>query len=105
MSVEHISSELLKKERLYDKEWIGENMYLFDPLARDGFRVQGRGAIAVNVAELIQRKYADEGHPFKYVRREEMDWLEPGNYCLGTSARPAATADCSIFPDALCFCA
>ena len=41
-------------------------MYFFDPLAREGFSLFGRGAIVVNVTELIQRKYADEGHPFRY---------------------------------------
>lgn len=88
MPVEQSSSEVLKKEQLYDGEWIQENRYLFDPLARQGFATRGRGAIVVNVAELIQRKYADEGHAFNYFRIVDLDWREPGEFWMTEGSQP-----------------
>ncbi len=52
-------------------------MYLFDPLARDGFASLGRGAIVVNLAELIFRKNYEEGHPFNYRSLSHLaDWFD-----------------------------
>jgi len=53
-------------ERASDLAWIDLNLYLFAPLARDGFDVKGRGAIHVNLNELLLRKNYEEGHPFHY---------------------------------------
>lgn len=66
MPMEQESAKSFEREVAYDLRWVGENMYLFDPLARDGFATLGRGAIIVNPAELIRKKNYEEGHPFNY---------------------------------------
>ena len=59
----------------YDAEWIGLNMYLFEPLAAEGFDFFGRGAVVVNLKELIQG-CNDERHPLFYLPANEPDWSE-----------------------------
>jgi hypothetical protein len=54
------------EDRAYDHKWIAENLDRFALLARDGFQHLGRGAVLVNVMELILRKHSEEGHPFNY---------------------------------------
>lgn len=74
MNIEQ-SNESILEERRYDRKWIVNNLPLFVPLAREGFEQVGRGAILVNLAELILRKNYEEGHPFNYHAASE-DWLE-----------------------------
>lgn len=88
MRIEDEINERLENERAYDAEWIKDNICLFDPLAREGFSTCGRGAIVVNVTELIQRKYSDEGHPFNYRSAENTDWLEPGEFWVVEGTHP-----------------
>jgi hypothetical protein len=54
------------EDEAFDRKWIADNLALFAPLAREGFRWLGRGAVLVNVAELILRRRVQEGHPFNY---------------------------------------
>jgi hypothetical protein len=54
------------EDRAYDHTWIAENRDRFALLARDGFQLFGRGAVLVNLSELILRKHSEEGHPFNY---------------------------------------
>lgn len=63
------------EEEAYDRKWIADNLYLFAPLAKEGFQTVGRGAILVNLAELILRRHYEEGHPFNYHAPSE-SWLE-----------------------------
>lgn len=65
MSAEQFDESVLE-ERHYDHKWVVDNLHLFVPLVRDGLAFVGRGAILVNVAELILRKHSEEGHPFNY---------------------------------------
>lgn len=76
MTIEQDAIEALEAEASYDARWIGENLYLFDPLAREGFAALGRGTIVANVGELIRRIHYEEGHPFNYRTAERGDWLE-----------------------------
>lgn len=76
MTIEREANKALEAEASYDARWIGENIYLFDPLARQGFAALGRGAIVANVGELIRRIHYEEGHPFNYRTAERGDWLE-----------------------------
>ncbi len=76
MTIEQQAHEALEAEASYDARWIGENLYLFDPLAREGFATLGRGAIVANVGELIRRIHYEEGHPFNYRTAERGGWLE-----------------------------
>lgn len=68
-------AESILEDQAYERKWIQDNTPLFDPLARDGFKLLGRGAILVNVMELILRRHSEEGHPFNYHATEET-WLE-----------------------------
>jgi hypothetical protein len=51
-------------------------MYLFAPLARAGFEFRGRGAVVVNLSELILRATAEQGHPFTYTPATSRNWSE-----------------------------
>lgn len=54
------------EDQTYDHSWIAPQRDQFSLLARDGFQLVGRGAVMVNLQELILRKFAAEGHPFNY---------------------------------------
>lgn len=54
------------EDRAYDHSWIAPQRDRFSLLARDGFQRVGRGAVMVNLQELILRTFAEEGHPFNY---------------------------------------
>lgn len=73
MKIESIDDGDLE-QRSYDHSWIAENLHSFAPLARDGFQYEGRGAVLVNLAELILRKHSEEGHPFNYHPQSE-GWI------------------------------
>lgn len=74
------------KERTADQAWIRQNMQLFAPLARDGYAGKGRGALAVNIAELVLRLHFEEGHPFNY-HPSHGEWLETANAYMPESER------------------
>lgn len=78
MPVEQLDESVLE-EKSYDRKWIVQNLHLFVPLAREGFQQLGRGAILVNLAELILRKHYEEGHPFSYHAAAE-DWLSSDEF-------------------------
>lgn len=69
------------EDRSYDRSWIAPQRDLFSLLARDGFQQIGRGAVMVNLGELILRKFAEEGHPFNYhdVSSELLEYREFDN--------------------------
>jgi len=71
--------ESIWEEKSYDRKWIVNNLHLFVPLAQEGFQKLGRGAILVNLAELILRKHYEEGHPFNFHAASE-DWLESDEF-------------------------
>ena len=50
-------------------EWIGENLYIFWPVATAVFAEQGRGAIVVDTMS----RPTGEGHPFGYVPQAEIE--------------------------------
>jgi hypothetical protein len=81
MPTEQESAKPFERESAYDLRWIGENMYLFDPLACEGFERVERGAIVVNLAELILKRNYDEGHPFNYrAVRQLADWWDTDEF-------------------------
>lgn len=55
--------EWARRERRQDMEWIGENFYIFWPLAIATFQVTGRGAIVVNTT---LQPVLGLGHPIAY---------------------------------------
>lgn len=67
------------EDQAYARTWIQANTYLFDPLARAGFESVGRGAVLVNIMELILRRHSEEGHPFNYHASNEA-WLEADEF-------------------------
>jgi hypothetical protein len=75
--------EEISERDSYDRYWIAENLHWFAPLAREGFAMSGRGAILVNLAELILRRNYEEGHPFNYHPTVER-WLETDDFEDGT---------------------
>lgn len=81
--------EAALEDQAYTCSWIQDNLHLFAPLARDGFQLKGRGAILVNVMELILRRHYEEGHPFNYHPPTD-EWLESdeiSSLSLRTTAR------------------
>ena len=81
MPVEHELLQNLEREAAYDAQWIGENMHLFDPLAREGFAFCGRGAIVANTGVFVRRIYAAEGHPFNYRSAAQLEeWSETDEF-------------------------
>lgn len=74
------------EDTAYDRRWIADNLHLFAPLVRDGLSLQGRGAVLVNIAELILRKNYEEGHPFNYHPPSE-SWLEADELAEGDTKR------------------
>lgn len=73
-----------------DQVWINRNMYLFAPLAREGFEKIGRGVIVVNLAELVLRLHSAEGHPFNY-HTSDGEWLETAKEFMPESERLLVT--------------
>lgn len=63
------------EDQMYARKWIRDNLHLFAPLAREGYQLVGRGAVLVNVMELILRRNSEEGHPFNYHTLHE-SWLD-----------------------------
>lgn len=78
------------KEREPDLTWIHQNIHLFAPLAREGFKKKGRGAIVANLRELVLRLHYEEGHPFNY-QPAHGEWLETAKEFMPESERLALT--------------
>lgn len=80
MSIESFDDGDLE-DRAYDRTWIALQIDRFSLLARDGFALLGRGAVMVNLGELILRKFAAEGHPFNYhpIAPELLEYREFDN--------------------------
>lgn len=72
--MEREDNEAVLEDQAYTRTWIRDNTYLFDPLAREGYESMGRGAVLVNIMELILRRHSEEGHPFNYHPSDET-WL------------------------------
>lgn len=56
-------------ERAGDLAWIGENLHLFWPAARQGHETYGRGAIVVDTT----LRPTGKGHPFVYFPQETVE--------------------------------
>jgi hypothetical protein len=52
-----------ERERTGDLAWIKENLYVFWPVAQQGYEQHGRGAIVVDTTS----RPTGEGHPFGYL--------------------------------------
>ena len=57
------------RERQRDMEWIGENLYIFWPVAAAAFVEEGRGAIVVDTTS----RPTGAGHPFGYIPQAEVE--------------------------------
>lgn len=75
--------EEIAERDAYDRRWIADNLHWFAPLAREGFAMFGRGAVLVNLGELILRRNSEEGHPFNYHPSIE-GWPETDEFEDGT---------------------
>jgi len=60
-----------EQERSGDLAWIAENLFLFWPMAQQGYREFGRGAIVVDTTS----GPAGQGHPFGYFTQEMLERL------------------------------
>lgn len=61
--------EWAEQERAGDLAWIGENVHIFWPAARIGYKTVGRGAIVVDTTS----RPTGEGHPFGYLDQAAID--------------------------------
>lgn len=86
------------EDQAYDHKWIADNVDLFAPLAEEGFQSIGRGAILVNLAELILRRYNGEGHPFSYHAPSE-SWLEADELADGDTRKRVTNLLAEYSPD------
>ena len=58
-----------ERERVGDLAWIGENLHVFWPAARQGYEEFGRGAIIVDTTS----RPTGEGNPFIYLPQEGVE--------------------------------
>lgn len=61
-----MENQLHSEQLAQDQRWIERNVQRFAILAVEGYTAQGRGAVFVNLDELILRRHNEEGHPFNY---------------------------------------
>lgn len=77
MSSETESRPRFATEKAQDLAWVAWNRFLFDPLAREGYVRQGRGAIVVNLCQWVTRAGGEVGHPFNYYAAQDSSWTDP----------------------------
>lgn len=86
------------EDQAYDRKWIADNVHLFAPLAHEASQSIGRGAVLVNLAELILRRHYEEGHPFSYHAPSE-SWLEADELADGDTRKRVTNLLAEYSPD------
>jgi hypothetical protein len=61
-----------QNERAHDIAWIGENLYILWPAAREGFERLGRGAILVDTTS----RPTGAGNPFIYAHERMVEEMK-----------------------------
>ena len=61
-----------QRERTQDLAWVGENLHIFWPAARQGFEEFGRGALVSDTTTLVKHS-GGESHPFVYLPSSEIE--------------------------------
>ncbi|MBI3732793.1 MAG: hypothetical protein HY259_04965 [Chloroflexi bacterium] len=63
--------EWARRERAGDLAWIGQNLFLFWPIAQRGYAQCGRGALTVDTTATFD----GAGHPMAYLPQTELERL------------------------------